>query len=86
MRKLILASAAGLAAMLASQAQAAPITVNPGVLMSMGEINAVFVYRDAADASQLVRQGSSTVIFNNQTDAIGRAFLWVMEVGWSPSS
>ena len=71
MRKLILASAAVLAAMLASQAQAAPVTVNPGVLMSMGEINAVFVYRDAADPSQLVRQGSSAVIFNNQTDAIG---------------
>ena len=37
MRKLILASAAVLAAMLTSQAQAAPITVNPGVLMSMGQ-------------------------------------------------
>ena len=71
MRYLLLASAALVAAALASQAQAAPITVSPGDLSSMGQITAVFVYRDAADTSTLSRAGSSGVIFNNQTAAIG---------------
>ena len=71
MRKLLLASAALVAATLVSQAQAAPITVSPGDLSSMGQITAVFVYRDAADTSTLSRAGASGIIFNNQTAAIG---------------
>ncbi|MFC0386128.1 PEP-CTERM sorting domain-containing protein [Muricoccus vinaceus] len=71
MRKLLLAATAIATVALTSQVQAAPVTVDPGVLSSQGDINAVFVFRDAADASQLVRQGSSGVLFNNQVDAIG---------------
>lgn len=56
---------------LATAAQAAPITVDPGSLSSNGQVTAVFVYRDAADTSVLTRSGSSGVIFNNGTDAIG---------------
>ncbi|WP_043837001.1 hypothetical protein, partial [Muricoccus aerilatus] len=55
----------------ATAAQAAPITVSPGDLSSMGQITAVFVYRDAADTSTLSRAGASGIIFNNQTAAIG---------------
>jgi len=55
----------------ATAAQAAPITVSPGDLNSMGQITAVFVYRDAADTSTLSRAGASGIIFNNQTAAIG---------------
>jgi len=58
---------------LATAAQAAPITVDPGSLSSMGQITAIFVYRDAADTSVLTRVGSSGIIFDNTTDAIGKA-------------
>ncbi|TPG57689.1 PEP-CTERM sorting domain-containing protein [Roseomonas nepalensis] len=62
---------ATLALGLATAAQAAPITVDPGSLSSNGQVTAVFVYRDAADTSVLTRSGSPNVIFNNGSDAIG---------------
>lgn len=63
-------TAAALAIGLASGAQAAPITDNPGHLVATGPITAVFLFADAADTSTLTANINGT-IFNNKTDAIG---------------
>ncbi len=62
---------AALAVGFAAQVQAAPITTNPGSLLAGGELKAVFVFKEAADTSQLLAVSIGGAIFNNQTDAIG---------------
>ncbi|HEY8612724.1 MAG TPA: PEP-CTERM sorting domain-containing protein [Roseomonas sp.] len=73
MKKAILGAA--LAVGLATTAQAAPVTTDPGTLNALGEIRAVFVYSSAGDTSVLTRVGSSSPLFNNQTSAIGTTVL-----------
>lgn len=68
-RKVFLGVAATVALM--TSAAAAPVTENPGVLQAYGPVQAVFVYKDASDQSQLLAATIADVIFNNQTDAIG---------------
>jgi hypothetical protein len=56
----------------AFEAQAAPVTTNPGLLFASGEgSKAIFAYVDAGDTSQLVLTGfASNPIFNNATSAV----------------
>ena len=62
---------AALAVGFAAQVQAAPLTTNPGSLTAGGPLQAVFVFKEAADTSQLLAVSIAGTIFNNQTDAIG---------------
>lgn len=57
-----------------AQADAAPVTTNPGNLFAQGtSVSAVFAFQDAGDTStlRLVDPFTSSVIFNNKTSPIG---------------
>ncbi|PZO11489.1 MAG: hypothetical protein DCF26_21135 [Burkholderiales bacterium] len=69
LHKLLIGMVAALGVL--ASASAAPVTTNPGVLQAYGPVKAVFVYKDASDQSQLLAASIASVIFNNQTDAIG---------------
>jgi hypothetical protein len=52
-------------------ATAAPLTTNPGALTAGGPLTAVFVFKEAADRSQLLAVSIAGTIFDNQNDPIG---------------